>query len=199
MELKYYDLLSNTIIGVVAIAVFKTAWFNDKSLDVEVYIAGGYLLGYFINAIGSATEPILYKLIGGMPSDKLLTFVEDHEWTGINKVKFFEAKRVVGMLKKSIGDNKASTGRMFAFAKGCVISNSDNRVSDFNAQYVFARGIFICVIVVFIFLIPQYYCLWYFWAIGLSVLWLSWNRFRERGYYFAREVLCEYMKKHVGE
>lgn len=194
MELKYYDLLSNTIIGIVAIAIFKTVWFNDKSLDVEAYIAGGYLLGYFINAIGSVAEPLLYKLIGGKPSDKLLTLVEGQEWTGINKVKFYEAKRVIKMLKKSLGDKKASTSRMFAFAKGCVIADSDNRVSDFNAQYVFARGIFICAIVVFLSLIPQYHCSWYFWVIGFPVLCLSWNRFREKGYYFAREVLSEYMK-----
>ena len=35
---------------------------------------------------------------------------------------------------------------------------------------------------------------WYSWPISIGVLLLAWNRFRECGYYYAREVLNEYLK-----
>lgn len=195
MELKYYDLLSNTIVGVVVIAVVKVMWYNDKTLDMEAYIAGGYLLGYFINAISSLIEPILYKLIGGKPSDKLLTLVEGQEWTGISKVKFYEAQRIIEKLKQEVDDDSVSTGRMFAFAKCHSVSNPNSRVPDFNAQYAFSRAIFTCAIVIFVSLAFQLYDVLYFWVLGFGIIWLSWNRFREKGYYYAREVLNEYMKE----
>lgn len=195
MGLKYYDLLSNTIVGVVVIAVVKIVWFKNQSLDVEAYITGGYLLGYFINAASSLIEPVYYWLIGGMPSDRLLSPVNGQEWTGIHKVKFYEAQLAIRKLKSELGDDNASTGRMFACAKCHSVSNLDSRVPDFNAQYALSRVIFTCTIVVFIFLSFQLYDLWYFWIVGLAALWLAWNRYREKGFYFAREVLCQYLKE----
>jgi hypothetical protein len=194
MKLKYYDLLSNVIIGIVLIAAVKIIWFKNQSLDVEIYIAGGYILGYIINAISSLMEPMLYWLIGGMPSDRLLTPEKGQDWTGIRKVKFYEAHRAIEKLKSELGKNNASTSRMFACAMHHSVSNSESRVLDFNAQYAFSRAIFTCTLVLFIFVSTQLYDIWYFWIIGLAVLLLTGNRFREKGFYFAREVLNEYLK-----
>lgn len=193
MELKYYDLLSNTIIGVVLIAVAKIIWFNGQSLDVEAYIAGGYLLGYFINAISSLMEPVLYWLIGGMPSDRLLTPEKGQDWTGIRKVKFYETRSAIEKLRSELGEDNASTGKMFACAMRHSVSNPDSRVPDFNAQYAYSRAIFTCALVLFLFVSTQLYDVWCFWIIGLAILWLVWNRFREKGFYFAREVLNDYL------
>jgi len=195
MELKYYDLLSNTIIGVVLITVAKIIWFNDQSLDVEVYIACGYILGYFINAISSLIEPVLYYFIGGKPSEKLLTPQHGLDWTGIRKVKFYEAMLATKKLQLELDDNNASRGRMFACAMRHSISNPNSRILDFNAQYAFSRTILTSSLILFIFVSTRLYDVWYFWIIGLFIIWLVWNRFREKGFYFAREVLNEYLTK----
>lgn len=195
MELKYYDLLSNTIVGVVLITVAKIVWFNELSLDVEVYIACGYIIGYFINAISSLIEPALYYFIGGKPSDRLLTPQKGQDWTGIRKVKFYEAIFVIEKLQTELNDNNASSGRMFACAMRYSVSNPKSRILDFNAQYAFSRTILTCYLIIFVFVSTRLYNVWYFWIIGLFIMWLVWNRFREKGFYFAREVLNEYLTK----
>lgn len=52
MDIKYYDLLSTTIIGVTIVAAINYLFLYNMEIDGVVYIALGYLAGYFINAIG---------------------------------------------------------------------------------------------------------------------------------------------------
>lgn len=114
MEIKYYDLLSTTIIGIVIIAVFKYTFLNDIDIDDIIYISIGYIVGYFINSIGSLLEYIYYKSIGGAPSDRLLLPIEGQSWTGYKKVRFYEAERVIVKLKSELKDPNASAKKCLA-------------------------------------------------------------------------------------
>ena len=43
-------------------------------------------------------------------------------------------------------------------------------------------------------IMPKFYDLWWAWLIALAVIILIGRRCKERGYYYAREVLIEYLK-----
>ena len=48
MDIKYYDLLSTTIIGVVLVSVVNYLFLENIQIDAVAYLALGYLVGYFI-------------------------------------------------------------------------------------------------------------------------------------------------------
>jgi len=147
-----------------------------------------------INAISSLIEPLLFKSICGKPSDKFLTPVPGKPWTGTRKVKFYFPLQAVESLKKDTCDAEATTDKMFGYAMRMVNSNKDNRVSDFNGNYALSRVILTTAIFVAIVVECMFYDVWYSWLLSIAVLILSWNRFKESAYYYAKEVLTEYLK-----
>lgn len=194
MSFKYYDLLSNLIVGIVVFYVIRILFLPDLDVSEWVVIPAGYIVGYFLDAISSLIEPLLFCTICGKPSDKPLTPVPGQKWTGIKKVKFFFAEEAIEALKKDTCDDKASTAKMFGYAMRMVNANKDCRVPDFNGHYALSRVILTTVIIAIIMAEIKYCCVWYSWPISIVVLLLAWNRYRERGYYYAREVLNEYLK-----
>lgn len=195
MDIKYYDLLSTTIIGVTIVAIFNYLFFENIEIDGVVYLALGYLAGYFINAIGSLLEGFYYKTIKGMPSDVFLTLVKDQNWTGCKRIRFYETERVIEILKKDLNDPKASSKKMFGCAMRKVNSCENSRVPVFNAQYAWSRSILTTMSIVGLGCAFRFYNEWIFWPVIIILLIISWNRFKERAYYYAREVLNEYLKQ----
>ncbi len=195
MDIKYYDLLSTAIIGVVIVTVVNYLFLGNIEIDSIAYLALGYIAGYFINAIGSLIEFIYYKTICGKPSDKLLTPVPGQNWTGCSKVRFYEAQRVIDSLRRELNDANASTQKMFGCAMRKVNGCEDSRVPAFNAQFAWSRTILTTILISTILFAIRYYDEWIFWVASISLLVISWNRFKERGYYYAREVLNEYLKR----
>lgn len=195
MDMKYYDLLSTTVIGIVVVAFVNYLFFGMVEIDGVVYLALGYLVGYFVNAIGSLLEGIYYKTINGIPSDKLLTLKEEMNWTGCKRIKFYEAEKIIATLKSELNDTNASTQKMFGYAMRKVNGCENSRVPAFNAQYAWSRTILTTVLIVDLLSAFSFYDEWLFWVIAITLLIISWNRFKERGYYYAREVLYEYLNQ----
>ena len=195
MSFKYYDLLSNLTVGIVVFYVIWKFLFPSWEISEWGVIPAGYVVGYFLNAISSLIEPFLYCIICGKPSDKLLTPVPGQKWTGIKKVKFFFAEEAVKALKKDTGDAEATTDKMFGYAMRVANPNKDSRVPDFNGHYALTRVILTTVLMAIVLVEVRFYSIWYSWPISIAILLLAWNRYRERGYYYAREVLNEYLKQ----
>lgn len=195
MDLKYYDLLSSAIIGIIVVAIVNYLFFENLEIISVVYVSLGVIAGYFVNAIGSSLECFFYKCIGGKPSDKLLTLVSGQNWTGYKRVKFYESEKVVSMLKTELADSDASVHKMFNYAIRKVNSNGNSRVSTFNAHYAMARTILTATLLIDVFCAFRFYREWAFWAIAIGLLALSFKRFKERGYYYAREVLNEFLNR----
>lgn len=76
-----------------------------------------------------------------------------------------------------------------------VNGDKNSRVPDFNAQYALSRTVLTTTLLAVVLLAFRFYDCWLFWVVGILLLLISWNRFKERAYYYAREVLNEYMKK----
>lgn len=198
MNFKYYDILSNLTVGIVVFYVIWKFLFPDFEMSEWVVVPAGYIVGYFLNSLSSLIEPFLYMTICGKPSDKLLTPIPGQKWTGIKKVKFYFSEIAVEALKIDTADEDASTDKMFGYAMRMVNANQDSRVPDFNGHYALSRVILTTVIFTVVIVEIKFACVWYTWPISIAILLLAWNRFRERGYYYAREVLSEYLKNRKG-
>ncbi|MCD7720761.1 MAG: hypothetical protein LUI09_00860 [Prevotellaceae bacterium] len=124
MEFKYYDVLSSLVVGCLILVVLISLTGYEYNANYSIpSIAITYILGYFLNTVGSLLESRYYWTIGGKPSDK----------------QFYETKRCIYLLKNELGDDTASTEKIFI--KSMSYSSNDNsiRVPDFNAQYTFSR------------------------------------------------------------
>lgn len=196
MNFKYYDLLSSVIIGFFAIVALLYATGNEYNKDLTMaYMAGSYVVGYLFNAFSSLLEPFWYWTIGGMPSDRLLTIDPKKNYTGINRVRFYCAQEAIDRLRKQLGKEDAGTKKMFSLAMRITNGNPSTRVQDFNAQYAFSRVLLTSLFVITIVAIIYEPCRWESYLTMIPLL-ISWNRFRERGYYYAREVLNEYLNSN---
>lgn len=194
MNFKYYDLLSKLTVGMVAFYALWKYFFREFEMSEWVVIPAGYVVGYFLDALSSFIEPFLYMTICGKPSDKLLTPIPGQKWTGIKKVKFYFPDKAILTLKKDTGDKDASTDKMFSYAMRMVNANIDCRVPDFNGHYALSRVILTTLLIAVVFVEISYYDVWYSWPLSIGILLLAWNRYKEQGYYYAREVLNEYLK-----
>ena len=150
--------------------------------------------------LSALLEPLYYWFMGGKPSDKLLKAPKPNccgktrNYTGFGRIRFYEYKKAVKLLKQELDDDKACEGKMFGKAMSYSNSNEKTRVPDFNAQYAFSRVMLTLVIVSAGIIMPKFYDLWWAWLITLAVIILIGRRCKERGYYYAREVLIEYLK-----
>lgn len=206
MNFKYYDVLSSLVIGYVLLIVgmhsFQIKYNNDYTV---AYLAIAFLCGYIINSIGSLLEPIYYFTIGGKPSYRLLNndqkqhcriykfFVPDN--TGIKKVRFYETENIRKMLMNGIEKENPSAERLFCKAMCEMNGEQNSRIPDFNAHYALSRSILTMVLISTILLISSNPCCWRSY-LSIVAIPICWNRYRERAYYYAREVLNEYLKKN---
>lgn len=195
MSFKYYDLLSTLIIGILIIVSANIVFELEFEYEEIPLLAVAYFIGYFVNAISALLEPLYYFLMRGKPSDVLLTPIKGKDYTGFGRIKYYGAKDVIKKLRDELKDPEASTGRMFY--KAMINSNGDNttRVPDFNAQYAFSRVLLTGLIIMGIIWAFKYYNAPIFWLILVLSLVLAFVRYKERGYYYAKEVLAEYIRK----
>lgn len=195
MEFKYYDLLSNIIVGFFTMMAYLYAFGIDYNENYTVaYIAASYVVGYVINSLSSLLEGFWNWTIGGKPSEKLLTIDPNKKYTGISKVRFYDAEDALAKLKEEVGNADAPLGQLFARAMRYSSGNKETRVPTFLAVYAFSRVLLTSVAIVTIILIIKTYTECYVFLM-LPVLLICWNRFREHSYYYSREVLNEYLKQ----
>lgn len=206
MNFKYYDVLSRLVAGYLFLVVVLYSLQIEYNNDYTVaYLAVAFLCGYVINAIGSLLEPIYYFTIGGKPSNRLLDkqnkkhcciyrlFIPSNK--GIKKVRFHETMAVREILQNGIKEENPSEERLFCKAMRAVNGDEKSRVADFNAQYALSRTILTTVLISTILIIVLYPCFWQSY-LTIAILLICWNRYKERAYYYAREVLNEYLKKN---
>lgn len=201
MNFKYYDIISTLISGVVLLFVVSIVinWDISK-VNVVIVLSLAYVIGYILNAVSALLEPLYYCFMGGMPSDKLLRFPKPNccgkvrKYTGFGRVRFYEYEKVVNLLREELGDADADEKKMFGKAMSYSNSNDKSRVPDFNAHYAFSRVILTLVLISACLIMTKYYDVWWAWLITLLVILLVGRRCKERGYYYAREVLIEYLK-----
>jgi hypothetical protein len=189
------------ISGTVLLLVISNAidW-DIAKFNTVVVLAIAYVAGYLLNAVSAFMEPVYYWFMGGKPSSQLLKSPKSRlcgkkrQYTGLGRIRFYEYEKVVKLLKNELNDNHANEEKMFGKAMSYSNANEKTRVPDFNAQFAFSRVMLTLVIVSAGVIIPKYYELWWVWIIAIAAILLVGRRCKEIGYYYAREVLIEYLK-----
>ena len=207
MKFTTYDLLSQLVLGflwlIVMVNLFDIELIKGGGNDVPIVaIPIAYVLGYFINAIASWMESLLFATWGGKPSRRLL------DGEGMKRIKFnrYVDARNLLIKERKLGaghslDNKAKDD-LFNIALSYGGTEKNNRILAFNASYAFSRGLVISLIGIWIMVLIN----WLFGSYAdstINIVWLilttiallaAWYRTKERGYYLAREVLSNYLR-----
>lgn len=188
MNFKLYDILSSVVPGflmLIALLIFFDHKF-DKDL-LAVYTTFSFLLGYLITTISSWLEGFYFITWGGKPSDSLLSGKD------IWKVKFYDSLKVKSLLQKETSNASASNDELFSIAMRYA-NNEENRIEDFNSSYAFSRSLLTCVIIGGAFVLIRNYSAWQYYVTVLPTVFIVWLRCKQKGYYYAREVLNFYLK-----
>ncbi len=190
MSFKAYDILSSLIPGtLILLAVLNLLGLKyDKDL-ILAYTAFSFLLGYTVNTVGSWLEGIYFLTWGGKPSDKLLS------GKSIWKVRFYCAEEVKNLLKLETTNSNPSNDELFSIAMRSKTGIKDSRIEDFNAMYAFARSLLTAVVAGSAILLFHDYSNWKYYVLLFPLLFVTWLRCKQRGYYYAREVLNDYLTK----
>jgi hypothetical protein len=188
MNFKIYDVLSSLIPGfILLMAVLELLNIPFNKEMIVPYTAFAFLLGYLINTISSWLEDFYFLTWKGKPSDRLLN---GHD---IWKVRFYKSQRVKELLKDESKNDKPTTDELFSIAMRYA-NQKDSRVEDFNATYAFSRSILTTVVVEGIFILVRNYDSLNYYLLIIPILLVAWLRCKQRGYYYAREVLNVYLK-----
>jgi len=190
MNFKAYDILSSLVPGfLILLAVLKLLNVPfDKDL-VVAYTAVAFLLGYLMNTLSSWLEDFYFFTWGGKPSSALL------DGRDIWKVRFYHAAEVKALLLADSGKPAAKNDELFAIAMRSANGEKDSRVEDFNTLYAFSRVLLTTVLLSAIALLTQHRCDWRYYMVLIPATLVIWLRCKQRGYYYAKEVLNVYLKK----
>ncbi|MCF7846713.1 MAG: hypothetical protein K9M51_01445 [Candidatus Gracilibacteria bacterium] len=188
MNLSVYNILAHLISGFLVYLVGLYALeLEPNYLDPFMATAVAYLIGYFVNSISAWVEFILNWTWSGRPSDQLLV------GKGCGRIQFPEWKKILKLLQKELDNKKTSADDLFKVAMRKA--KNGGRIPEMNGQYAFSRSVLIAILISVVFLgIPLYQNIG-FWIISLILILASWYRAKERGFYYAKEVLSEALNK----
>lgn len=197
MKFKLYDILSHLIPGFIAYGLISVVYKGvPENLKLLPELAIAFVLGYFINTLSSWLEEFYFWTWGGKPSSRLLD--GKYAW----KVKFQEWEKAKNYLKKESGSENANNDSLFSIARRYANNSTNTRIQDFNSNYAFSRAVLTAILVCFFVVLYQNYANPFFYLISIPLLLISWLRSKQRGYYYAREVLDTYLdikEKEKGE
>ncbi len=189
MNFKAYDILSSLIPGFLILLVLLNLFGFTYDKDyVIAYTAIAFLIGYVMNTLSSWLEDFYYLTWGGKPSNNLLA------GKGIWKVTFYEHEKAKDLLIQESQKTNPSNDHLFSIAMRYANGKKDSRVDDFNANYAFSRVLLTTTLVITVSQIALNYYDWRYYVTLIPTLIIIWLRCKQRGYYYAKEVLNEYLK-----
>jgi hypothetical protein len=201
-KFELYDLLGIIIPGLVSMGfVYAFSYWTGynitiptmpEALQVFVLAAVAIVLGQAIQALSSILEPFYFWTWFGMPSNRALQ----------GKTKRM-SKAFAGEIKERFkthilkGENRdVSDHEIFMSALSICTHKSLGRVARFNSLYAYHRALTTLLLVATITTAiiiascdPNPPAAWRIFLIELGVTFLFWYRTKQRGMYFADEVL----------
>ncbi len=188
MSLSLYNVLSHLMPGyLLYLAIIHFFNIDAKYFDPIVATAIAYIIGYFVNSVSAWVEWVLNWSWRGRPSEQLL------KGKKCGRIEFAEHEKMVKIFQEKIGKDNVKIDDMFQIAMR--VADNDGRISDMNGQYAFSRSILVAVIISSTILSFKYYCINWFWILSIMVILIFWYRTKERGFYYAKEVLTVALNK----
>lgn len=189
MKFRLYDTLVHLVPGFVVYLAYLEVTGQGFNKDLLVPMTAlAFVIGYFVNAIASWFEGIFYWTWGGKPSSRML---DGHD---VWKVRFYEHRKAKELLQKESSGSSKHNDALFSIAMRYATPEVNSRVSDFNANYAFSRVILMTILIASVLLIANKPTSLQVYALTVPVTIASWLRAKQRGYYYAREVLNTYLQ-----
>jgi hypothetical protein len=189
MTFKAYDIFSSLVPGFLLLIGLQNSFELAYDKDYFVaYTALAFLFGYIINTLGSWMEDFYFLTWGGKPSSNLLS------GKGIWKVKIYNSTSLRTFLSTKTARTTPSNDELFGIAMRYSNGEKDTRVDDFNAMYAFSRTLLTTVVIGGTLILVRNYNDWRYFAVILPTAFILWLRCKQRGYYYAKEILNVYGK-----
>lgn len=189
MTFKAYDIFSSLVPGFLLMIglqnFFEIAYDKDY---LVAYTALAFLFGYIANTLGSWLEGFFFWTWEGKPSSNLIA------GKGIWKIKIYNSVALEHFLKGKTTTQNPSSDELFSIAMRYANGEKDTRIDDFNAMYAFARTMLTTVTIAGILILIKNWDDWNYYAIVIPTIIVLWLRCKQRGYYYAKEVLNVYSK-----
>ena len=213
-NLKYYDILGHLVPGLVFLSavgfVLVEAGIElpeipgGNGANLLVVTALAYYVGHLLAAVSSWIQPFLYFLWLGKPSRRILVEETSHIHPDVRdrtRKRLAEECGLPEEAPKCWGERAKYLDGLFSHASSiCNIKNL-GRVTEFNAKYALHRSLFVASFLaglISLFIVKVAKCEFSVnFTRGLifcyfAVVVISFFRARQRGYYYAREVLRMY-------
>jgi hypothetical protein len=205
----YYDLVAHLVPGTLLIAVLALlpevfGFSLSRPHSSVVIVVGGlplaYVAGQVMQALSSFMQPIYYRLWGGMPSGRIAAG-ESRRLRGERLDRIMDT---LGSRFNSPSSTPTHREDLFADAMALCNRHELGRVAEFNASYAFHRALFTTGAIATVILgvglalaelgvtsVSQDLraSLIYFVVLAVALTIAEYVRARQRGEYFAVEVL----------
>jgi hypothetical protein len=206
-KLGIYDLLATLVPGALIVCLLAVAapglaaHFKSLSLPdvfaVVILTAVAIFAGNVVQAVGSLVDPLLHRTWTGtwgkFPSELAL-----EKGLGDRYLPKEAADRIRGKLAATVKEG-TSNRSLFLYAMLQAEGATTQRVSTFNGLFAYHRALLISTFVGLLVAVAGV-CGWIAvpWSPGLSwgllvgaaaLLWLFWNRTKQRSFYYVREIL----------
>lgn len=192
MTFSIYDVLAQLIPGFMVYLtmtyVLGYEWDKDYILAIT---AISYVLGYFINTLGSWLEGLYFWSWRGAPWSRLL------EGKDIFSVRFYAHEEILGLLKLETTKQNIDFNELYSIAFRFALGVKDTRIEVFNANYALSRNILTASIIIFIILLFDVRDSYRYIFLSTVAIIVSWQRCKERGYYLSKEVLMTYLRLKI--
>lgn len=217
MQFRIQDLIKNLIPALTFLLIIMvTLSLKDPKIFPEVvsssikdlsaiivffFLGGVYVLGYFLDTLASLLEYILYKIIE-KPSFYLLN-------DSTKKYKMANKKEIMEVLcskqRKAVPDSVSVDVSTSLFKTANVLKDHNpsavikERISEYYSAYIFSRNLMLVILICFIvnsIVVTSVTCsnactnsiLIYFNWILFFFLFLAVYRWREKAFYYSRQV-----------
>jgi hypothetical protein len=203
-KFEIYDVIGVLVPGTLLICVLPLFFpslistasavkFPD-AFAVIALTAAAILGGHVVQAISSLVEPIIYFTWGGRPSDRVFT-----KGLGNRYLPLELAIQIKEKLKAAYGANLSDRS---LFVKAMQRAETGpGRVARFNALYAYHRAVLTLTLIVTILFLASFHAglataMTKKQDVGMLIslllfLGLSWHRAKQRGFYYAKEVLLK--------
>jgi hypothetical protein len=202
-KFEFYDVLGIIVPGVMVMSLYVLCFPEAaQSLVVSVFpgsfsiialTAMALLLGNVLQALVSLLEPVLEYSWGGRLSEKALT-----HGLGDRYFPHESGKRISRKLSSTVGNTSSERSR-FLYAMQLAETSGNSRVGRFNALYAYSRALLLLAVFFLLLILASV-----FWGalaawhlkyqitiiiVAVFLIALFWNRTKQRGMYYVREVL----------
>lgn len=189
MKLSAYNVLSSLLHGFVLLyVIFRIFDIAIENNAILFYTAIAYILGFFINALGSWLEPLYFLCWGGKPSNKLLDKAQGRFIFG----RLYQVDIIKTRLIKDAGNyTHINSDCLFSIAQRKA--GETNRISDLNGMYAFSRGLITMSFILSGLFISRFYACWWCYIICAVTIIIVNIRCCQFAYYYAKEVYTTYL------